>query len=286
MNTNPPTPHGPGRPPRRGTATFELVFAVPVLMIVFTGTISVSWAMMSKSRANTQVRHTAWKKRPAATGTQPLTLPIVANPTAGLVADDAEMDFRVYSWFGGEKTAISKNAVIAGTWDHEEVPEFQGSAPHLGVLRRMAGGGGLQGVNIGGLNAMLRLLSTAINTDFADNAMNAANDARGTAERNRAEAQRQLARARRELAAEEQRLQQLESRREQLEDRLNDLQDQRDPLPAPEGLEDEIDEVENDIREVSGQIDASMNRIREIREALRKAEHGLQQADEMLDSLP
>ncbi len=290
MNANRKTSAGrrsPSRhsPSRRGVATLEFVLALPFLMFVFTGILSVTWATLWKTHVHSEVRNKAWKKRSASAGTQPLTLPALANPTAGIVGAESEDRFRVYRWFGGDKTAKSKNAVMAGSWDYREVPEFQGSRPHFGVLRRMASGGGLQGANVSGLRGMLQLLNMGINVDFADDASDASDDARDRAEQNRDRAERQLAGFRRELAAEQRRLDELESRREELEDRLDDLQDQRDPPPAPEGLEEDIAEVEDDINSVSSQINASRNRIREIQRALRRAENGLQQAEEMLDSL-
>jgi hypothetical protein len=116
--------------------------SLPFLLIVVAGTTAIGWASLYKSAVAVTARREAWQKRSPqyldqAQNRHPLAAVSLTIPLSGEVYCEKKRDFIVPAWLGGSATAISGNAVLAGSWDHDDMPRFNDGAPHFGVLYEM-----------------------------------------------------------------------------------------------------------------------------------------------------
>jgi hypothetical protein len=143
----------------------ELVLSLPILTLLAASIFTIGWVSLRRSGGATKARNDAWQKRlsPATTGkdaSQPLAL--TSQSTSGAVLDEESDTFSIPSWLGGSATTKSSNTVLAGSWDYREIPDFNGSGPHLGVLITISENSILGFWDIGSLDSLAQLVELGI----------------------------------------------------------------------------------------------------------------------------
>ncbi len=137
---------------RTGMAPLEFVMGLPFLMMVMAIIYAVAYAGVHKTKVVFQARHQVWTMREDSHShtlekykrikdTKPMRFlsGVSANDMPGEISGIGSTSWTTYSWLGGNKTTKSSTVIITGTWDHQEITDFNSSGPHFSVLERIAG---------------------------------------------------------------------------------------------------------------------------------------------------
>ena len=135
---------------RRGIAPLELVMSLPILLMLFATVIGIGWASLEKSGVAIGARNQAWQRRWSSdrsqenqylseAGSCPLSaISVPLSGEIGAAYRTKSCEFNLPSWLGSDTVARSGNSVLMGSWDYNEVAEFDHGAPHFDVLAKMA----------------------------------------------------------------------------------------------------------------------------------------------------
>ncbi|QDV66471.1 hypothetical protein Poly24_01570 [Rosistilla carotiformis] len=104
---------------------------LPFLLLVVATMWSVGKASIGKHQAAIEARRHVWTLRTAPTQTstnlksqnyvRDAPMERLDRPTLGMVSGEAEENIRIAGWLGSSTRPTSKTAVLAGTWDHQQV---------------------------------------------------------------------------------------------------------------------------------------------------------------------
>jgi hypothetical protein len=290
--------------------------SLPFLMGVFAMLLSLGFVSLEKARVAVSARHEVWKLRDdpdqqAATLTnkrvepdnRPLSVTNFDSEEAGLVYGEVSGQVRLFSWLGGSVNPRGRAAVLAHTWDHSQVTDFDSRPddPHLSILERMVGGSGqFSQFAVGLLGALSGSLELP-NQGHIDQAGEERQRAEDQAREAREELVREIERLRNELNDLIRQRNELErTRDDKVRERdtkqreLDDLREQAENLdPVPQSildrireLQEAIDQLNREINNLNGQISEKNRQIEAKRRELRHAEDALARADDEISRLP
>jgi hypothetical protein len=112
-------------------ASLEFVMGVPFILFLGAAVLVTAQAGLERSKSAVKARHQAWKMRDAEVSFEGFTrkddevLFMAADADSGGVSGTTTSSFKTYSFLGGNRSAYSKSAVLAGTWDHRQITTFE-----------------------------------------------------------------------------------------------------------------------------------------------------------------
>ena len=273
----------------------------PFIIALGAACLAVGYGGLKRSMSAVEARHQVWKGRDAAASTETsLTrkestpLLMVADSDAGQVSGEVVNSFATLKWLGGSKTAKSKTAVLAKTWDHRELVSFKNEPGilHIGTFGRVLG---MNESQVGIINTLVKIILMSFddlpNQDEIDDAGQQTENAEDEAAAAQQELDEAIARVEAELAALRDDMRVLQDQRgiiagrlEDANDDMDDLRNQEDP-PATQaeldaqqdvidGIQDELDAKDREITAKQREIDAKEEELAEWRQGRDDAANG------------
>ncbi len=265
----------------------------PFIIALGAAVLAVGYAGLKRSMSAVEARHQVWKGRDAtATTTTSLTrkestpLSMISDSDAGQVSGEVVNSFTTLRWLGGNKTAKSKTAVLAKTWDHRELVSFKNEPGilHIGTFGRVLG---MSDSQVGIINTLVKIVLMSFddlpNQDQIDDAGDQTQDAQDQAAEAERELEEAIARVEAELAALNEEMRVLRDQRGLIVGRLNaanadmDTLRDRDPPATPAELaaqQDIIDGIQGELDIKDGQIEAKQREIDAKEEELERWRQG------------
>ena len=140
---------------RAGIASLEFVLSLPFLFVLMAMIFTLGNRALHQAEVTMEVRDRAWLGRSGVEASESASKPFeFGAATAGSTEARITKELRMYRWLGGERTSVGETTLIAGTWDHQQVPELRGSKPHASMLSKLGTAGGT-----GAVRTMARLLN-------------------------------------------------------------------------------------------------------------------------------
>ena len=281
----------PTRRIKKGTATLEFVLGLPFLVAIGATILALGLGGVKRTGSIIEARKNAWDKRSDVQRTGALYLG--SSPDAGLVKGESQFNLNIP---GGKGTYKHDAAVLAGTWDHRQIDEFEKhpGTPHVLILTYLASDnkllkdavgaimgvgafiGGLAGSNLPGMEEVDRAREQADTQDEVDKANdNKKKELQKEIDKRRArikqlEAQRKphedkRDRLNREIPVEEQKLQ-------SLLDQAAAYGKRNPPEEVPASLTKKINDQRNKINQMKRDRQAAINEINRINREISRLE--------------
>ncbi len=323
-----------GRGRRQGAAPIEFVMQMPFLLALAAMITTVGFSALGKFTAAAKARREVWKLRDNLQGNADLDVKTTTadtplgsglnlsisgsdgdysgndqsagdaggfelfNPELGSAYGEATDEVPIFPWLGGDRTARSRAAVLATSWDHKDLPEFKREGPHLQPLERAATG---TTVITPVLEKIVQLLLGNIKDAFGTLDGDFQDDLAG-AQSEQDKAQEEANKAKEEAAKEKQKLQdeidKKKKEKKDLEDQKKELEDQKkakeelieeleeqDPPPQDQidDLNDEIDQIDEDIDKKQDEIDDKQEEINELEDKMDEVDAKQKELDDKLE---
>jgi hypothetical protein len=270
--------------------------SLPFLVLLVAAIFSVALAGKTRLEVTFEARHAAWKRRHDPSPEGPLFLfgePENALdrevPVPQLTTEQAARRVRLAPFLGrlGDREAVSKHAVLAGSWDYNELP-FDEREPDVDRILKLAAAAPLN--DIQGIRSAIESTRNALGGVLGQARKEAAEEARKVEEMERqlqqqqkqAEQERERIGQQRQQA--EQQVARLESERRRLDQEKARLEEARQRAEAgedPDRRQQQVAELDRQLATNRQQRESSNLELQRQRqnlrrlEALEEAHHGL-----------